>query len=170
MRVYIPATLRDLAELRTAGQFAATPLAATAVTPALIAIEGGPRADDEELEYAAMTDAAYESLLLLVEQADVPRRRVVVAADVDDDAVESDGARGASGVLVTAPVTLDSLAAIHVDEPAAIELVTAAAAVVDDESIDADNETMNEAEATLDALDEQELLWYAVQELPDVLA
>lgn len=169
MRIYIPATPADLAELRAAGEFTATPLAATAVTPALVAIEGGPRADAEELEYAALTDAAYESLLLLAERAETPCRRVVVAADVPDDAVETDGSRGASGVLVTGPIALSLLASIHLDEADAAELVSAAAAALDDADDESDSEALDRAEAALDALDERELLWYGIQELPYLL-
>jgi uncharacterized protein DUF6912 len=166
MRIYIPATLPDLAGLQAAGRFAVSPLPATAVTPALVAIEGGPRADAEELEYAAMSDAAYESLLLLAERAGAPRRRVVVAADVPDATVETDGTRGASGVLVNGPVALSVLASIHLDEPDVAELVSAAAAALDDVEDESDSDALNRAEAALDALDDQELLWYGVQELP----
>ena len=79
MRVYLPATLPALAELHKTGLIAPAPLTAYAVTPALREwyIEG----DSEELEYAALTDAARASLRLL---ADVVS--VTFAEDADNRA------------------------------------------------------------------------------------
>src|SRR3982751_1197847 len=83
MRVYLPTTLAGLAGASSAGAFEG-PLVAHAVTGAVR--EWYVSGDLEELEYAAFTEAAEASLRLLA-GADVPRRRVVVAADVPDAGV-----------------------------------------------------------------------------------
>src|SRR5579872_5069719 len=84
MRVYIPATLPILAELNKRGDLGPAPLTAYAVTPALreLYTEG----DEEELEYAALTEAARASLRLLAADPLAARRRAVIAADVADHA------------------------------------------------------------------------------------
>src|SRR5258708_26304093 len=82
MRVYLPATLPTLAELHKTGLVAPAPLTAYAVTPALR--EWYTEGDSEELEYAALTDAARASLRLLAASPEAPRRRVVVAAELPD--------------------------------------------------------------------------------------
>jgi hypothetical protein len=155
MRVYLPATLPALDALHADGQLAAGP--GFAVTPELR--EWYASGDTEELEYIAMELAAAASLALLAGAPDAPRRRVVVAADIEPPAVTSDptptgGQRGR--VTVSAVVPLRLIAAIHVDGEDAMAAVTAALAQPDDEF------------AAGDAAD-HELLWYATQELEDLL-
>ena len=77
MRVYIPSTLRLLDAACHAGEFGPAPLTAYAVTPALR--EWYAEGDDEELEYAAMAQAARASVGLLAADPGTARRRVVVA-------------------------------------------------------------------------------------------
>ncbi len=96
MRVYWPTTLAALARLADAGELAAAPVTAHAVTPTLrdYYADADPRDLEEELEYVAMTDAAGESVRLLAAEAEgAAPRRVVLALDVPDAAVQV-GARG----------------------------------------------------------------------------
>ena len=89
MRVYLPCTLSALAGLLAStdiGQPAAgQPLRGFAVTPALR--EWYVSGDLEELEYAAMMQAARASLRLLLEDPDAPPRRVVLAVEIPDERI-----------------------------------------------------------------------------------
>jgi glycine/D-amino acid oxidase-like deaminating enzyme len=166
MRVYVPATLRTLRELRDAGEIAAAPLTAFAVTPALR--EWYAVGDLEELEYAAMAEAARASLRLL--DADLDRypgalpRRVVVAADVPDRDVELAPELDRAAVRVGVTVPLAQLASVHVDEAGAEPDVRAAARAVLAADLGSDD-----AQFVVDGAEGYELLWYATQELDDLL-
>ena len=83
-RVYIPATLGELARFVGEGGIGPTPVHAHAVTEWLRM--SWPEADQEEWEYAALMAAADTSVGLLTEE-DRPRRVVVVAEaeDVTED-------------------------------------------------------------------------------------
>ncbi|MCA1672040.1 MAG: hypothetical protein LC799_07505, partial [Actinobacteria bacterium] len=85
MRVYVPATLHMLQTLVDDGEFVPVSGTAFALTPSLR--ESYATGDTEELEYAAMGEAARASLRLLSAELDgdpkALARRVVVAADVD---------------------------------------------------------------------------------------
>ncbi|WP_019435194.1 DUF6912 family protein [Streptomyces sp. AA0539] len=152
MRVYLPLTLPGLAALHRTGERGPAPLAAVAVTPALRAWYGGD-ADEEELEYAALGEAADASLRLLAADPAAPRRRVVLAAEVPDRAVVPGTDPGAPGaVTLTAPVPLARLAAVHLDAATAEPDIAAALAG----GTDADDPG-------------HELLWYGVQEIPHLL-
>ncbi|HEX2301193.1 MAG TPA: hypothetical protein VHH34_22260, partial [Pseudonocardiaceae bacterium] len=63
MRVYVPATLRMLQQLVEAGELVAVSGTAFALTPMLR--ESYAAGNTEELEYAAMMEAARASLRLL---------------------------------------------------------------------------------------------------------
>jgi hypothetical protein len=160
MRVYLPATLPLLAAWLAAGQ--APPGTGCAVTPALREWyrEGG----QEEMEYAAQLAAARAALDLLADDVDAARRRVVVAADVADLDVAALGSPRAS-VTIGVPVPVSQWASAFVDDPESEAVVSAAvtslgaAAAGDDDAAFA----LDEAEAT-------ELLWWAVQELPALVA
>lgn len=159
MRVYLPSTLPDLADILAKGEAGPPPLRAFAVTPALR--EAYASGDDEELEYVALLAAARQSLRLLDADQAAPRRRVVLAADVPDvevswQAYDDDSA----AVLVGAPVPLAAVASGHVDELDAVPDVTAAAdAIAAADGGDAD------ASFTADSAEAHELAWYATQEL-----
>ena len=163
MRVYLPATLPLLARLAKDGEL---PL------PDGFAVTGSLRAwyaegDEEELEYAALTPAARASLGLLAAEPDAPRRRVVVASDIPDarGAVPPAAADVEPGVIkITGPVRLVDVAALHVDEAGAQESVTAAA-----RSLPAAAEGDADALFTVDGAEDFDLLWYAAQELGDLL-
>lgn len=169
MRVYLPATIGMLRKLVADGELSAVAGTAFAVTPALR--ESYATGDTEELEYAAMAEAARASLRLLSaqldgaaasgEQGEAPRR-VVVCADVDGVRLRPDLDDGA--VTLPGPVRGSSIAAVYVDLPQAAVAVRAAAAVIDAADLgDLD------AEFTLGDADDHELAWYAFQEIPFLL-
>ena len=85
MRVYLPSTTSQLRELLDRGELGPAPLTGFAVTPALR--EWYLDDDGESLEYAALGEAARASLRLLDADGAASRKRVVVAADMGDDAV-----------------------------------------------------------------------------------
>ncbi|MGV9355189.1 DUF6912 family protein [Streptomyces misionensis] len=167
MRVYVPLTLPGLAEAHRTGELGAGPFLAYAVTPALR--EWYLSDDIEELEYAALGRAALASLRLLAADADAPRRRVVVAVDVADGAATVDPDRGldpaALGeVTVKVTVPLANAAAVHVDADDAEQDVTAAA-----RALAAADDGDDDAQFVVDGADDHELLWFATQEIPNLV-
>lgn len=162
MRVYVPSTLTALAVLHETGRLAPDPTAACAVTPALR--EWYSEGDQEELEYAAMTAAARGSLRLLASDEAAPRRRVVLAVEVPDRDVTVVG-DGRADVLVTVPVPLRWVAAVHVDDEASEAEVSVAVRALP--AVDAGDE---DAQFAVDAAEDHELAWYATQEVPRILS
>ncbi|MET9647315.1 DUF6912 family protein [Streptomyces syringium] len=167
MRVYVPLTLPGLAEAHKAGQLGPAPLDAYAVTPALR--EWYVSDDIEELEYAALSRAAQASLRRIAADPDAPRRRVVVAVDVPEGAAVADPDRAldesALGeVRLAAAVPLAKAAAVHVDADDAEADVAAAAA-----ALGAADHGDEDARFTVDGAEDHELMWFGVQELPNLL-
>jgi hypothetical protein len=167
MRVYIPTTLAGLAEAFKAGEVGPAPVDAYAVTPSLR--EWYVSDDLEELEYAALNRAAQASLRLLAVHPDVARRRVVVAVDVPDNAVRYDPDRGldpaALGeVRLDREVPLARAAAVHVDGDDAESDVSAAA-----RALGAADAGDDDAQFVVDGAEDHELLWYATQEIPNLI-
>ncbi|GLX18223.1 DUF6912 family protein [Streptomyces lavendulae] len=165
MRVYVPLTLPGLAEAHKAGELGPAPLLAYAVTPGLR--EWYVSDDIEELEYAALSRAALASLRLLAADAAAPRRRVVVAVDVDDEAATAvPGLDEATLGQVTlgAAVRLKVAAAVHADADDAEGDVAAAAGAL--AAADAGDD---DAQFTVDGAEDHELLWFGVQEIPGLL-
>lgn len=167
MRVYIPTTLAGLAEAYKAGDAGPVPLEAFAVTPGLR--EWYVSDDIEELEYAALARAAQASLRLLAAHPDVPRRRAVIAVDVPDTAVRSDPDRGLDPatlgeVRLSQRVPLSDAAAVHLDADDAERDVAAAA-----EALGAADAGDDDAQFTVDGAEDHELLWYATQEIPNLI-
>ncbi|MBV9013309.1 MAG: hypothetical protein JO272_14915 [Pseudonocardiales bacterium] len=164
MRVYIPATLAMLRTLVASGELLPVSGTAFAVTPMLR--ESYAAGDSEELEYAAMSEAARASLRLLAAELDgdvaaVPRR-VVVAADVERVALRPD--LDDAAVTLTGAVPVSAVAAVHVDLAEAQDAVRAAAAVVDAADLgDPD------AEFALGDVEDHDMAWYATQEIPFLL-
>jgi hypothetical protein len=156
MRVYLPTTPAVLAAAVRAGSVPAS--AGHAVTPAIR--EWYSAGDTEELEYAALTEAAEASLRLIAAEPDGVRRRVVLAADLPDRLV-SPGGRFRSSVSVAGPVSLDAVASVHLDEPDAEATVAEAARALP--AADAGDE---DARFLLDEAEACELLWYDASELP----
>ncbi|NNN37192.1 hypothetical protein HLK59_44015 [Streptomyces sp. S3(2020)] len=167
MRVYVPLTLSGLAEAYKTGELGSGPLVAYAVTPALR--EWYLSDDIEELEYAALNRAALASLRLLAADPEAVRRRVVVAVDVPDGSALADPDRGldpaALGeVRVDRDVRLGKAAAVHVDASEAEPDVTAAA-----EALAAADGGDDDAHFVVDGAGDHELLWFATQEIPNLI-
>jgi hypothetical protein len=160
MRVYLPATLPRLARLSADGEL---PLPdGFAVTESLRAwySEG----DEEELEYAALTAAARASLRQVAAEPEAAHRRVVIASDIPDARIKAQ-ADGEPGVIkITGAVRLIDIASLHVDEAGAQKYVTEAA-----RALSAADAGDPDAQFTVDAVEDYDLLWFAVQELGDLL-
>ncbi|TDC93283.1 hypothetical protein [Actinomadura sp. 7K507] len=169
MRVYLPSTLPLLAGVHAAKEIGPAPLTAHAVTPALREWYAG--GDLEELEYAALSAAARGSLRLLAADPAAPRRRVVLAAEMPDDQVG--WARGDAGVgsddralvALSAAVPWKRIASGHVDDADAAADIAAAA-----DAVPAADAGDDDARFTVGGAEGHELLWYATQELPHLLA
>lgn len=187
MRVYIPLTLPALAQAHRSGELAAGPVDAYAVTAGLREWYASDHV--EELEYAALSHAAEASLRRLASDPAAVRRRVVVAVDIDTDtdtdtATDADtgadveapdgsdpaaypGADQAApgAVRIAGPVALSEAAAVHVDAEDAVPDVAAAATALAaaDQGDAAARSAVEDAEA-------HELLWFATQEIPALLA
>jgi hypothetical protein len=164
MRVFLPSTLPAVAQALQAGQVGPGPLPGFAVTPALR--EAYASGDTEELEYAALTEAARASLRLLAGDLAVdpaaPPRRVVLAADIPAEHVKPDPRDGEPArVAITITVKREDLAAAHVDAPDADADVRSAVQALP--AADAGDE---DARFTVDGAEGHELGWYATQELP----
>ncbi|MFE5895245.1 DUF6912 family protein [Streptomyces sp. NPDC056462] len=167
MRVYVPLTLPGLAEAHKAGELEAESLVAYAVTPALR--EWYLSDDIEELEYAALNRSALASLRLLAADSGAARRRVVVAVDVPDGAAVADPDRGldpaALGeVRIAGGVALARAAAVHVDSDDAETDVAAAA-----QALAAADGGDDDAQFVVDGAEDHELLWFATQEIPNLV-
>lgn len=161
MRIYLPATWPMLSRMVSAGRF--EPLGGTgfALTPKLR--ESYVAGDDEELEYAAMAEAARASLRLLAVEFGLgedgtPARRVVVAADTEDVTLRPDLDDGA--VRVSGSVPMEQIASVHVDLEEAEHAVRQAAGAVDKADLgDLD------AEFLVGEAEDHELAWYAPSEV-----
>ncbi|PZS33021.1 MAG: hypothetical protein DLM59_07125 [Pseudonocardiales bacterium] len=161
MRVYLSGTLPMLFGLRDAGELPA-PITGFAVTPTLR--EWYASGDAEELEYAAFTDAARGSLRLLDADPLAPRRRVVLATDLPDSAVEVLSDLDRDAVRVMTPVTLSDVVSLHIDNSDAEADVRAAAAATLEAELGSED-----AQFTVDGAEGHELAWYAVGELGPLL-
>ncbi|WP_435889132.1 DUF6912 family protein [Streptosporangium canum] len=167
MRVYLPCTLPALARVVTLGELGPAPLTGYAVTPALV--EWYVSGDTEELEYVALTEAARASLrMLAADRADgvqAAARRVVIAAEVPDGSVSA-GAEleERARVRLAAAISMADIAAVHVDDLSAVEDVEAAIV-----ALPAADRGDDDARFALDGAEANELLWYATQEIPDLI-
>jgi hypothetical protein len=113
-RIYLPLTPSDVQALAERREVGPAPVAAYAVTRRLE--RSLPTADEEEWEYAALTEAVEAAEAA---QGTTVAKRVVAAADVDPAWVEDDATRdGLGAVRVTSPVPLRLVVSLHVDETA----------------------------------------------------
>jgi hypothetical protein len=162
VRVYLPATSAGLRQLADSGSIGPAPLTGFAVTPALR--EWYLDDDLEALEYAAMSEAARASLRLLDADASAARRRVVVAVDAPDRAVEVRDDLDRGVVRVTEAVPIAAVAAVHADDADARDAVAAAA-----QAIVAADLGDTAAQDLVDDAAGFELSWYANQEIGDLV-
>ena len=149
-----------------------------AVTPALR--EHYADGDTEELELAAMLDAADSSLRLLAASAGdggagsggspgSPARRLVLAADVPAPAVRprparsGDPAEALSRVELAEPLALRGVVSAHVDEADAEADVAAAA-----RALPAADAGDDDASFAVDGAQGHDLLWYDATELAEL--
>jgi hypothetical protein len=161
MRVYVGLVRSALAAARDSGEVGPAPLTAHAVTPALR--ESYATADAEELEYVALMAAADSVLPLLAASPGEPPRRFVVACDVPDAAYDAEAGR--SGVVLDAAVPWRDVKAVHADDPDAAPTIAAAAA-----AYAAAQAGDDDARFAVDEADGWELMWFATQEVGDLLA
>ncbi|BAJ28722.1 MULTISPECIES: hypothetical protein [Kitasatospora] len=169
MRVYVPTTLKDLAVAHPEGVLEQS--VAYAVTPALR--EWYVSDDLEELEYAALNRAALSSVRLLAADPEAPCRRVVLAVEVADSAVsrfpgdEYQDQASLGRVVLAGSIRLAKAAAVHADDtdPDVLADVAAAAA-----AIVAADEGDQDAQFTVDGAEDHDLLWFAIQEIPSLIA
>lgn len=162
MRVYLGITLSGLADAVKQGGFGPGPLAVHAVTPRLR--EWYSEGDIEELEYAATSEAAKTSLHALAMDDSTQRKRVVVAADVNDTDVKQDNEGPRSAATVATAITLQQVQAVHVDDEDATDAIAKAVGALEKAA-----QGDEDAEFAVDEADGYELLWYARQEIPDLL-
>jgi uncharacterized protein DUF6912 len=162
-RVYLSATLPILAQMWTQGAWRlAEPAHGHAVTAALR--EWYAEGDQDELEYVAFSRAAEDSLLLLQADQAASRRRVVISVDIAD--VSPAGAELASSrVRLGSSVSVTDVAAVHVDGASATADVAAAAEWI---LLAAQGDPA--AQQVVEAVEEHELEWYDVSEVPTLLA
>ena len=167
MQIYVPVTLAMLKQLVADDSLRPVNGTAFAVTPRLR--EAYAEGDDDELGEVALRDAALASLRLLAaadasEQpgAKLPPRRAVLVADVGDVTLRPD--LDDAVVRIGAPVAIDDVIAVYVDNAAAEADVIAAIAVIDEADLGDED-----AELTVGDAQDHDLAWYATQELPFLL-
>jgi hypothetical protein len=157
VRIYIPVLLSSLREVLRSRSVTPRGGIVFAVTSDLRAEY--PEADDEELEYLAMSDAATACLRLLAAAGPAePPLRVVIAADVSEAVSASNRDRAAA--TVSGAVPWSQIASVHLDDRDAAEVVRAAAAVVDQADLGDDD-----AEFAVGSAQDIELAWYAPSEV-----
>jgi hypothetical protein len=163
MRVYLPATFPLLRSWLIAG-LAEPAGPAYAVTPALREWYREGAAD--ELEAVAQVAAAGGSVELLAADPDAPRRRVVLAVDADDSDLEPVyGGGDRATIRLQAAVPRPRWASALVDDEDAVVVVATAIANLARAAVGDED-----ARFALDEASAHELGWYAVQELPHLLA
>jgi hypothetical protein len=156
VRVYLPATVALLRRAVAEDRFSPVGGTGFAVTPGLRAEY--PGADEEELEYLAMHDAALASLRLIAGSGDGPAIRVVLAADDRDAAERGDLDRAAVRLAGTVP--WPAVAAVHLDGGDAVAAVRAAA-----DAIDAADLGDPDAAVVVGDAEDIDLAWYAPDEI-----
>jgi hypothetical protein len=162
MHVYVPATLAMLQRLVEDRSLHALSGTAFAVTPALR--EAYAAGDEDELAEVALRDAALASLRLLAAEgpSELPPRRAVVVADVEDLTLRSD--LDDAVVRLAGPISFDDVVAAYVDNADAESAVVPAI-----EAVDAADLGDEDAEFVVGDAQDHDLAWYAPQELPFLL-
>ena len=162
MRVYIPATLTMLQQLVADRVLHARSGTAFAVTHALR--ESYAEGDDEELAEVARQEAAMASLRLLNGEGmgDLPPRRAVVEAEVDEATVRPD--LDDAVVRLAGPISFDDVIAAYVDNAEAEPAVLPAIEAVDEADLGDED-----AQFVVGDAQDHDLAWYAPQELPFLL-
>ena len=111
-RIYLPLNGSGLRRLAADREVAGAPVRAFAVTDRVE--RALPAGDEEDWEYAALTEAVEAATLVL---PSLDERRVVAAADVDSTWVSGNGAgHSLAAVEVSHAVPLPRVVSFHVDE------------------------------------------------------
>ncbi|MGV0715303.1 hypothetical protein ABQE93_07860 [Mycolicibacterium sp. XJ662] len=161
MRVYVPATLAMLQQLVADEMLHARSGTAFAVTPTLR--EAYSQGDDDELAEVALREAALASLRLLGDQTgELPPRRAVLVAEVDDVTARPD--LDDAVVRLAGPVGLADVIAAYVDNADAEDAVRVAI-----DAVDAADLGDEDADLVVGDAQDHDLAWYAPQELPFLL-
>ena len=162
IQVYIPATLAMLQRLVSDGSVWPVNGTAFAVTPTLR--EAYAEGDDDELAEVALREAALASLRLLAGEgtSDLPPRRAVVVADVQDVTARPD--LDDAVVRLPGPIAYDDVIAAYVDNA---DAETAVLPAID--AVDAADLGDDDAEFIVGDAQDHDLAWYAPQELPFLL-
>lgn len=151
MRVYIPVTFVGLRRAVSSGALPSSGWRAELLPESANGAPagGGTAADADAAEYQALRAAAGQSLDALRSEPEAPRRRAVVVANVPDEWTESepDGT-----VILTRRVPVERFLAVYADAPDSSAAVVAA---------------LNGKESPIEGT---ELLWYARQELSDLVS
>ncbi len=162
MRIYLPSTLEALREAVRSGLVEPVGGIVFAVTDDLR--QEYPAADDEELEFLAITDAGMACLRLLAAgPPDGPFMRVVLAGDVAEIRPTPELDRAAASVK--GPVPWHQIVSVHLDGAEAAETVRQAAAVIDRADLGDDD-----AEFVVGSAEDVALAWYAPGEVSYLLA
>ena len=163
MRIYLPMTMQGLRGLHQDARLAPAPLLGHAVTDEYRDLT--PDIDEEEREYLVLMAAGVESLQMVATSGDTPRR-IVVSADVDSTLVHRrDGSPTA--VEVSTEITLRQCSSVHSDDVEAEPDVVAAVAMMGT-SLSVGDSFSASSDVSSPLID-RELLWFATQEIPDVL-
>lgn len=158
VRVYVPSSTGRLRDLLISGGLGPVPVLGHALTDE---VRGAlPDLGEEELEYAALTEAAQDSIGLLTEE-DRPQRVVVVAEATTAKPV---GDPESSLVEVDEAIPLTRVVAFHLDSLDAADDVAAAR-----DAWGAAEAGDVEAQAVVDRCREHELGWFATQEIGDLV-
>ncbi|HLR96613.1 MAG TPA: hypothetical protein VK053_18965 [Jiangellaceae bacterium] len=161
MRIYVGTSMIGLRQLHDEGRL--TVETAYAVTPELREMyeEADAGDDPEELEFGAAGAAEEASLGVLAADLGLPARRVVVAADVEDEPGSSSDRHAAEPEAVPSAVEyqddlhLAHIAAVHVDDTDAEVLV--------------DQARRTDPEQAAQLLEDVALSWYPPEEIALVL-
>lgn len=159
MRVYLPATLAEIADVLVAADGQATmalsPRRGHALTGALTLAYQDE--DEESLEFIALLAAADDDLELLAQHPAVPQLRLVLTLEVPDDAITLASADivvlSPSAIEITKPVERAIVVCAHVDEPEA-QIDIKAALTGDDKAVE--------------RIVDRDLLWYDTSEFADI--
>jgi hypothetical protein len=163
VRIYVPATLAHLRALLDDGIHDPDGgITAYAVTGALR--QWFQSGDEEELEYAATSDAAYAALKLLAANSQLPMRRVVIAADINSSLVHGAPETDRATVRIEGPLKLSQVESILIDGDDAVPDVTIAVGV-----LAKSEEGDRDAEFLVSQAEAHELLWYAASEISELL-
>jgi len=150
VRVYIPVTFVGLRRAVASGALPSSGWHARILGSGRLG-SGADDADNDQgsAEYESLRLAAAESLVALRSEPEAPRRRAVVVANIPEEWTDSepDG-----GVILTRRVPVERFLAVYADGPDAAGTIVAA---------------LNGKESAIDSTD---LLWFARQELADLVS